>query len=114
MTQQHTVRLSVNGRAYEREVEPRTTLVDFLRHELGLTGTHVGCEHGVCGACTVLLDGEAPTEARIAAAAALAGEADVAPLGDIHASTDFKRHLVRVLTARALRSAVQRAQEAVA
>lgn len=60
------------------------------------------------------LDGEAPTEARIAAAAALAGEADVAPLGDIHASTDFKRHLVRVLTARALRSAVQRAQEAVA
>ena len=59
MTQQHTVRLSVNGRAYEREVEPRTTLVDFLRHELGLTGTHVGCEHGVCGACTIIKDGKA-------------------------------------------------------
>ncbi len=59
MTQQHTVRLSVNGRAYEREVEPRTTLVDFLRNELGLTGTHVGCEHGVCGACTIIKDGKA-------------------------------------------------------
>ncbi len=60
------------------------------------------------------LDGEVPSEARIAAAAALASEEDVAPLGDIHASTDFKRHLVRVLTARALRSAVSRAKEAVA
>ena len=59
MTQQHKVRLSVNGRAYEREEEPRTTLVDFLRHELGLTGTHVGCEHGVCGACTIIKDGKA-------------------------------------------------------
>ena len=59
MTQQHTVRLSVNGRAYEREVEPRTTLVDFLRHELGLTGTHVGCAPGVCGACTIIKDGKA-------------------------------------------------------
>ena len=59
MTQQHKVRLSVNGRAYEREVEPRTTLVDFLRHELGLTGTQVGCEHGVCGACTIIKDGKA-------------------------------------------------------
>ena len=55
----HKVTLSVNGRTYEREVEPRLLLSDFLRHELGLTGTHVGCEHGVCGACTVLLDGEA-------------------------------------------------------
>ena len=55
----HTVTLAVNGRTYEREVEPRLLLSDFLRHELGLTGTHVGCEHGVCGACTVLLDGEA-------------------------------------------------------
>ncbi|MDE0429992.1 MAG: (2Fe-2S)-binding protein [Caldilineaceae bacterium] len=55
----HTVTLAVNGRTYEREVEPRLLLSDFLRHDLGLTGTHVGCEHGVCGACTVLLDGEA-------------------------------------------------------
>ena len=47
-----------NGEEYQREVDPRTLLSDFLRHDLELTGTHVGCEHGVCGACTVLLDGE--------------------------------------------------------
>ena len=58
MTAGMTVRMTVNGRSAERLVEPRTTLVDFLRDELALTGTHVGCEHGVCGACTVLLDGE--------------------------------------------------------
>jgi aerobic-type carbon monoxide dehydrogenase small subunit (CoxS/CutS family) len=52
------IRVEVNGRGYEADVEPRTLLSDFLRHELGLTGTHVGCEHGVCGACTVQLDGE--------------------------------------------------------
>ncbi|MSP51286.1 MAG: (2Fe-2S)-binding protein [Alphaproteobacteria bacterium] len=52
------VRLTVNGRVYERTVEPRLLLVDFLRHELGLTGTHVGCAHGVCGACTVIMNGE--------------------------------------------------------
>jgi carbon-monoxide dehydrogenase small subunit len=53
------VSVTVNDRSYRREVEPRLLLSDFLRHQLGLTGTHVGCEHGVCGACTVLLDGEA-------------------------------------------------------
>ena len=52
-----TVATRVNGTAYTRVVEPRLLLSDFLRHELGLTGTHVGCEHGVCGACTVLVDG---------------------------------------------------------
>jgi carbon-monoxide dehydrogenase small subunit len=52
------VKLMVNGRPYETEIEPRLLLSDFLRHEIGLTGTHVGCEHGVCGACTLLLDGE--------------------------------------------------------
>ncbi len=52
-----TVSTRVNGKAYKRVVEPRLLLSDFLRHELGLTGTHVGCEHGVCGACTVLVDG---------------------------------------------------------
>jgi aerobic carbon-monoxide dehydrogenase small subunit len=52
-----SVRVEVNGRSYERDVEPRTLASDFLRHDLGLHGTHVGCEHGVCGACTVLLDG---------------------------------------------------------
>lgn len=54
----HEITLTVNGKRYTREVEPRLLLSDFLRHELGLTGTHVGCEHGVCGACTVLLDGQ--------------------------------------------------------
>jgi carbon-monoxide dehydrogenase small subunit len=50
-------RVTVNGKSYARFVESRLTLADFLRHELGLTGTHLGCEHGVCGACTVLVDG---------------------------------------------------------
>jgi carbon-monoxide dehydrogenase small subunit len=54
-----TVELTVNSRRYVREIEPRLLLSDLLRHELGLTGTHVGCEHGVCGACTILLDGQA-------------------------------------------------------
>jgi carbon-monoxide dehydrogenase small subunit len=52
----HRIKLTVNGTRHEREVEARLTLADFLRHELGLTGTHLGCEHGVCGACTVLID----------------------------------------------------------
>ena len=52
------VNVTVNGTRYERSVEPRLLLSDFLRHDLGLTGTHVGCEHGVCGACTILLDGQ--------------------------------------------------------
>ena len=52
------IKVTVNGEDYEREVEPRMLLADFLRHELGLTGTHVGCEHGVCGACTVILNGD--------------------------------------------------------
>ncbi len=51
--------LTVNGRVYELPVEVRITLADFLRNELGLTGTHLGCEHGVCGACTILFNGEA-------------------------------------------------------
>lgn len=53
----HLVRLEVNGRSVEAEAEPRLTLADFLRDRLGLTGTHLGCEHGVCGSCTVLVDG---------------------------------------------------------
>jgi aerobic-type carbon monoxide dehydrogenase small subunit (CoxS/CutS family) len=56
---QHDVEVSVNGTAYHRTTESRTLLSDFLRHELRLAGTHVGCEHGVCGACTILLDGVA-------------------------------------------------------
>ena len=52
------VSVTVNGRSREAETEPRTTLLDFLRDNLGLTGTHMGCEHGVCGACSVLFDGQ--------------------------------------------------------
>ena len=57
MSTRRTVRTTVNGVHYERTVEPRLLLADFLREDLGLTGVHVGCEHGVCGACTILLDG---------------------------------------------------------
>ncbi len=57
MVELFTVSTRVNGTDYKLVVEPRMLLSDFLRHELGLTGTHVGCEHGVCGACTVLVDG---------------------------------------------------------
>ena len=52
------VEITINGTRYERTVEPRMLLSDFIRQDIGLTGTHVGCEHGVCGACTVLLDGQ--------------------------------------------------------
>ena len=54
----HTIAFTLNGRAVDGEAEPRMLLSDFLRHVIGATGTHVGCEHGVCGACTVQIDGE--------------------------------------------------------
>ena len=57
MSDRRTISVTINGETYEREVETRLTLADFIRHEVLLTGTHVGCEHGVCGACTILLDG---------------------------------------------------------
>ena len=56
MSETRNIALTVNGRRYEREVEVRMTLADFLRQQLGLTGTHLGCEQGVCGACTILFD----------------------------------------------------------
>jgi aerobic-type carbon monoxide dehydrogenase small subunit (CoxS/CutS family) len=59
MAQLVDVRLTVNGKPYEGRCEPRTLLADFLRDNLDLTGTHVGCEHGICGACTILFNGEA-------------------------------------------------------
>ena len=59
MNPEMTVAITVNGQQREARVEPRKTLADFLREDCRLTGTHLGCEHGVCGACTVLLDGEA-------------------------------------------------------
>ncbi|NPV86238.1 MAG: (2Fe-2S)-binding protein [Anaerolineae bacterium] len=58
MSKKVDIKVTVNGKLYERSVEPRMLLSDFIRHELGLTGTHTGCEHGVCGTCTVWFDGE--------------------------------------------------------
>ncbi len=58
MSELFNITVTVNGTEYERAVEPRMLLSDFIRHELGLTGTHVGCEHGVCGTCTVIFDGQ--------------------------------------------------------
>jgi aerobic-type carbon monoxide dehydrogenase small subunit (CoxS/CutS family) len=84
-----TVRLTVNGQQVEREVEPRRLLVDFLRLDLGLTGTHVGCDTSQCGACTVLLDGQA-----IKACAMLAVQAHGATVKTIEglAATDGTLH----------------------
>jgi aerobic-type carbon monoxide dehydrogenase small subunit (CoxS/CutS family) len=62
MTERVAIAVTVNGTLYRRDVEPRLLLTDFLRHEIGLTGTHAGCEHGVCGACTIRFDG-APVRA---------------------------------------------------
>ena len=70
MTDTISISLKVNGVQYKKDVEPRLLLSDFLRHELDLTGTHVGCEHGVCGSCTILLDGEAVRSCLIFAAQA--------------------------------------------
>jgi len=70
--QRHRVTFTLNGSAVSGEAEPRMLLTDFLRHELGATGTHVGCEHGVCGACTVQIDGE-PARACLTLAVQAAG-----------------------------------------
>ena len=91
------IELSVNGVTVREAVEPRLLLTDFLRHRLGLTGTHVGCEHGICGACTVLLDGVAVRACCVLAVQAhgasvgtvesLAGTSGLTPLQEA-----FKRH----------------------
>jgi carbon-monoxide dehydrogenase small subunit len=81
------IRLTVNGEPVERAVEPRRSLVDFLRHDLGLSGTHVGCEQGVCGMCTVLLDGE-PIKSCIM----LAAQADGAEITTIEALNGEELH----------------------
>jgi 2-furoyl-CoA dehydrogenase 2Fe-2S iron sulfur subunit len=70
--QRHLVRFTLNGRPCASEAEPRMLLTDFLRHQVGITGTHVGCEHGVCGACTVNIDG-APARACLMLAAQVEG-----------------------------------------
>ncbi|MBV8751978.1 MAG: (2Fe-2S)-binding protein [Hyphomicrobiales bacterium] len=74
MSGKHDLVLSVNGRDYAVQVEPRRTLVDAIREDCGLTGTHIGCEHGVCGACTVLVDG-APVRSCLMFAVQAAGKA---------------------------------------
>ena len=58
MAKKHPIEVTINGKRYEGLVEPRVTLADFLRDHLGLTGTHLGCEHGICGSCTILFNGE--------------------------------------------------------
>ena len=83
MTTTRRIGMTVNGERHEADVEPRTTLVDFLRGTLGLTGTHVGCEHGVCGACTVLWNGSA-----VRSCIMLAVQADGAELKTVEGLAD--------------------------
>jgi len=88
--ERRTVRVCVNGTDMVAEAEPRLLLSDFLRHTLSLTGTHVGCEHGVCGACTVLLDGEPVRSCLMFAVQADGGELTTVegladPHGELHA-----------------------------
>ena len=79
------IKLTVNGAAYERSVEPRLLLCDFLRMDLGLTGTHVGCEHGVCGACTIIVNGDSARSCLMLAVQADGAAIEtVEGLGSIH------------------------------
>jgi aerobic-type carbon monoxide dehydrogenase small subunit (CoxS/CutS family) len=97
MTELVTVQIKVNGEALEASVEPRTTLADCLRHDLKLTGTHIGCEHGVCGACTVIVDG-APVRSCLMFAVQADGAEITTVEGLAHGSalsplqTAFRRH----------------------
>jgi 2-furoyl-CoA dehydrogenase 2Fe-2S iron sulfur subunit len=91
------VEVTVDGRTYREDVEPRLLLSDFLRHTLGLTGTHVGCEHGVCGACTIRLDGAAARSCLLLAVqadgAAIETVEGLAADGELHPLQDaFRRH----------------------
>jgi carbon-monoxide dehydrogenase small subunit len=82
------VRVIVNSTRYEREAIPRLQLCDFLRHELGLTGTHVGCEHGVCGACTIIVNGELARSCLM-----LAVQADGATIETVEGLAPDEEHL---------------------
>jgi carbon-monoxide dehydrogenase small subunit len=84
----YPISLSINGQAYTHQVEARLLLSDFLRHEIGLTGTHVGCEHGVCGACTILFDGQAMRSCLM-----LAVQADGHEIQTVEGLTDDIEHL---------------------
>jgi carbon-monoxide dehydrogenase small subunit len=92
MVAMRRIRMTVNGLSREAEVEPRTTLADFLRVQLGLTGTHIGCEHGVCGICNVLMNGRA-----VRSCLTLAVQADGAELMTVEgmASPDGKLHPIQ-------------------
>ena len=98
MTERREIRVIVNGSERTGMAEPRMLLVDFLREELGLTGTHVGCEHGVCGACTILLNGEAVRSCLMFALQAASSNLEtvegLAPgNGELHPLQDlFSRH----------------------
>jgi aerobic-type carbon monoxide dehydrogenase small subunit (CoxS/CutS family) len=83
VSKKQVINVTANGRAYERLVEVRMTLADFIRQELDLTGTHLGCEHGVCGACTILLNGEA-----VRSCLMLAVQADGAALETVEGLAD--------------------------
>ena len=95
---EHVIELTVNGRPRRATVEPRLTLADFLRERLALTGTHLGCEHGVCGACTILLDGAAVRSCLVFAVQADGGdvttvEAIAGPDGTLSAvQAAFREH----------------------
>ncbi len=82
-SQTHAISMTVNGQAHTAQVEPRRLLVDFLREDLGLVGTHIGCEHGVCGTCTVLLDGHS-----IRSCITLAVQADGAEISTVEGLAD--------------------------
>jgi aerobic-type carbon monoxide dehydrogenase small subunit (CoxS/CutS family) len=91
MTTTRRITVTVNGERHEADVEPRTTLVDFLRGTLALTGTHVGCEHGVCGACTILWNGKA-----VRSCIMLAVQADGAELKTVEGlATDGQLHPIQ-------------------
>ena len=83
MIDRHAIRLRVNDREHALTVESRRTLADMLRHDLGYTGTHLGCEHGICGACTVLLDG-----APVRACLVFGVQADGAEVGTVEGLAD--------------------------
>lgn len=82
-----TITVRVNGRAYRAAIEPRMLLSDFLREQCGLTGTHVGCEHGVCGACTVLMNGEAVRSCLLLAVAVT--DAEITTIEGLAKQADF-------------------------
>ena len=95
--QRHRIRFTLNGEAIDHDCEPRMLLTDFIRHEIGATGTHVGCEHGVCGACTVNIDGQ-PARAcltlavqaegsKVTTVEGLSNDADLTPL-----QKSFRKH----------------------